>query len=332
MKARFRVGCVPYVNARPLVACFDQPNEFVEVVYDVPSRLPAMLDSGEVDAILVSSIEYLRRDDLVIAADVGIMSNGPVASVRMLSKVPLEKIQTLALDESSMTSNMLAQIILAERGVRPSLVTMEPDQGAMLTACDACVLIGDKGLEADGTGLVDVDLGAAWTELTGEGFTWALWLSRRDQFENPVWYERDQVEQLALLLQYGYESSGFAWLHEYMTVSGTRPLLCDGPGEDTWVRRDIELKERSDRFEGRRDWIISEAATKSNWSELKTREYLTHNVRFKLGGRSGLNKFAALLQKHGFLAEIVEHDRRREYSSSLIHSIYALNPASELKE
>jgi hypothetical protein len=117
-----------------------------------------------------------------------------------------------------------------------------------------------------------------------------------------------------------------------MTVSGTRPLLCDGPGEDTWVRRDIELKERSDRFEGRRDWIISEAATKSNWSELKTREYLTHNVRFKLGGRSGLNKFAALLQKHGFLAEIVEHDRRREYSSSLIHSIYALNPASELKE
>ena len=113
MKARFRVGCVPYVNARPLVACFDQPNEFVEGVYDVPSRLPALLDSGEVDAILVSSIEYLRREDLVVIGEVGIMSNGPVASVRMLSKVPLEEIQTLALDESSMTSNMLAQIILA---------------------------------------------------------------------------------------------------------------------------------------------------------------------------------------------------------------------------
>ena len=80
--AQFRVGCVPYVNARPLVAAFDQPNEFVEVVYDVPSKLPALLDAGEVDAILVSSIELLRRDDLLPVAEVGIMSNGPVKSVR----------------------------------------------------------------------------------------------------------------------------------------------------------------------------------------------------------------------------------------------------------
>ena len=51
--AQFRVGCVPFVNARPLVAAFDAPNDWVEVVYDVPSKLPALLDSGEVDAILV---------------------------------------------------------------------------------------------------------------------------------------------------------------------------------------------------------------------------------------------------------------------------------------
>ena len=286
MKARFRVGCVPYVNARPLVACFDQPNEFVEVVYDVPSRLPALLDSGEVDAILVSSIEYLRREDLVIAADVGIMSNGPVASVRMLSKVPLEEIQTLALDESSMTSNMLAQIILAERGVRPSLVTMEPDQAAMLAACDACVLIGDKGLEADGTGLVDVDLGAAWTEMTGEPFVWALWLSRRDRFEVDKWgvtKDGRTLGQLRYVLDAGFEGSGFLCLHDSFDFKLRNKTKLEMVAAYRNTLRQIEHTSRL--MEDRREFVVRSGAERSGWSRDRVRSYLTENVRYSTQSR-----------------------------------------------
>lgn len=277
MKARFRVGCVPYVNARPLVACFDQPNEFVEVVYDVPSRLPALLDSGEVDAILVSSIEYLRREDLVVIGEVGIMSNGPVASVRMLSKVPLREIQTLALDESSMTSNMLAQIILAERGVRPSLVTMEPDQAAMLAACDACVLIGDKGLEADGTGLVDIDLGAAWTELTGESFTWAVWLARADKFPEPRWDEVDNFELLSRVLFMGMICCGFHGLHEFLDLEANPSYrrLSELRREERRAMVAVNVSET----ESRRKFVIDGACERSGWSPKMVEAYLSNNVR-----------------------------------------------------
>lgn len=259
------------------MACFDQPNEFVEVVYDVPSRLPALLDSGEVDAILVSSIEYLRREDLVIAADVGIMSNGPVASVRMLSKVPLEEIRTLALDESSMTSNMLAQIILAEQGVRPSLLTMEPDQTAMLAACDACVLIGDKGLEADGTGLVDIDLGAAWTELTGEQFVWALWLAKRGQSFD--------YNELRDYLKHANTFSGIVRIH------CTLDLASDNVENTTIEDRGPALT-----------WVFSEAASRSGWSFEKVEDYLTHNVRYAGEMHRSLAAFQARLQGHNLLS------------------------------
>ena len=52
--AKFTVGCVPFVNARPLVAWFESPDapDGVELVYEIPSKLPAMLDSGDVDVVL----------------------------------------------------------------------------------------------------------------------------------------------------------------------------------------------------------------------------------------------------------------------------------------
>ena len=53
--SKYRVGCVPFVNASPLVAWFEAPNgsDEVEVVYELPSLLPAMLDSVEVDVVLL---------------------------------------------------------------------------------------------------------------------------------------------------------------------------------------------------------------------------------------------------------------------------------------
>lgn len=316
------------------MACFDQPNEFVEVVYDVPSRLPALLDSGEVDAILVSSIEYLRRDDLELVADVGIMSNGPVASVRMLSKVPLEEIQTLALDESSMTSNMLAQIILAERGVRPALVTMEPDQAAMLAACDACVLIGDKGLEADGTGLVDVDLGAAWTEMTGKPFVWAVWLARQDRFELDEWMvTKDGRTQWQLFetLSAGFDASGFGTLHAAIDfrARNEQKLLKHAAYRNTLRQTESESK----RLEERRLFVVQAAVERSGWTTERVYDYLKQNVRYRIHLPEAYNRdidcalkeFNRYLVNHGLLkgyrSNVRSCDHGRERRISRVHNL-----------
>jgi len=176
---KYTVGCVSYVNAIPLVMRFEElGNESpVRVIYDVPSRLPALLESGEAQAILVSSIDALRVPGRRMADGVMIGSDGPVKSVRLFSKVRPSDIRTLAFDASSMTSNRLAQIILAERyGATPAAVTMPPSLGDMLAENDACVLIGDIGMVADGTGLHVLDLGEEWRRLTHKPFVWAAWI------------------------------------------------------------------------------------------------------------------------------------------------------------
>jgi len=179
----YTVGSVPYLNAKPLVRLFEDLGERspVKVVYDVPSRLPAMLKSGAVQAIMVSSIEALRHPGTRIANGVCIGTLREVLSVRIFSKVSPDKIQTLALDQSSMTSNALAEIVLDERyGVSPVMDPMAPDYQKMLANHDACVLIGDNGMREQGEVAHILDLGLEWFELTGRPFVWAVWMGNND--------------------------------------------------------------------------------------------------------------------------------------------------------
>jgi chorismate dehydratase len=172
----FTVGSVPYTNARPLVHSLEDD---VQVDFAVPSALPALLESDQTQAIMVSSYDALSIPGRCFAEGCSISSLGAAQSVRLFSKVAVPQIQSLALDSSSLTSNSLARIVLAEKfGVRPSAAPCAPDLGAMLSGHDACLLIGDKGMTAHGEGLHVLDLGSAWAEMTGLPFVWALWVGK----------------------------------------------------------------------------------------------------------------------------------------------------------
>lgn len=173
------VGCVPYVNALPLIARADDAG--VQVVYDVPSRLPDLLDQGRAEAVLVSSYEALAGLQRTVVDGLCIGSFGPVQSVKLVSTKPWTQVKTLALDRSSMTSNALARIILRSQWeAAPATTLLPPDEEVMLAACDACVLIGDNGMMAGRTAPYVIDLGEAWTEMTGLPFVWAMWTGLAD--------------------------------------------------------------------------------------------------------------------------------------------------------
>ncbi len=175
----YTVGSVPYLNAKPLVRMFEELGDDspVKVIYDVPSRLPKLLEEGTVQAIMVSSIEALRQPGKRIAQGVCIGTQKDVMSVRIFSKVSPKRIETLALDQSSMTSNALARIILKERyDVAPEVSYAAPNLQEMLVNHDACVLIGDNGMREEGPGLHVLDLGLEWHRLKGLPFVWAVWL------------------------------------------------------------------------------------------------------------------------------------------------------------
>ncbi len=179
------IGSVPYLNEKPLTRWFSHTDEGrasgIEVVYAVPSELARRLAAGEIAAALVSSFEYFRTPGYAIAPGVSISGQDDIESVRAFAKVPWRKIESLALDTSSLTSVALLKILLAEQlDSYPAFLQAAPDKNAMLARADACLLIGDKGWLADGSGLNVLDLGHAWRRLAGLPFVYAVWLGRAE--------------------------------------------------------------------------------------------------------------------------------------------------------
>jgi chorismate dehydratase len=113
--------------------------------------------------------------------DLSIASRGPVASVCLYTRRPVHDIRSIALDTSSRTSAALVRVLCTRRfGVQPSFEPQGPDLEAMLDRCDAALLIGDNALFDDKqrAGVLRIDLGEAWTAMTGLPFVWAFWAGR----------------------------------------------------------------------------------------------------------------------------------------------------------
>jgi chorismate dehydratase len=172
-----RIGAVSYLNARPLSKGLERSPDRFDVRYDLPSRCASLLHAGAIDLGLIPSIEYLGGDYRVVPG-VGVVSDGPVASVAVFTRVPVSAIRSLALDTSSRTSVALIKVLCARHfQIAPSFVTAGPDLAAMVSVADAALLIGEPALLADFErhGLQKIDLGAAWKAMTGLPFVYAFW-------------------------------------------------------------------------------------------------------------------------------------------------------------
>ncbi len=118
---KLRVGAVNYLNTKPLVYDFERLAPQAELVFDSPSRLADDLAAGRLDVALIPSIEFFHDPTYTIVSDACIACRGPVLSVKLFSRGPIESIRTLALDEGSRTSVALVRILLDERfGIAPA--------------------------------------------------------------------------------------------------------------------------------------------------------------------------------------------------------------------
>lgn len=183
-----RIGEISYLNCAPLFTALrrnfhDSDYQFVS---GHPSNLNAKLRSGEIDICPSSSIEYARNpDSYLILPDLSISSKGPVMSVLLFSKLPIELLNgvSIALTGESETSVALLKILLSTRySFNNSYYQAESSEQNFSCGHDALLLIGDRALKeamSDCKGYV-YDLGELWYEFTGLPFVFALWLLRRD--------------------------------------------------------------------------------------------------------------------------------------------------------
>ena len=179
-RSKIRVGAVTYLNAKPLVAALAEVAPWAEVVNDYPSRLADLLAAGQLDVAMIPSIEYARHPGYAIVSDACIACEGPVRSLKLYGRVPVEDIHTLALDEGSRTSAALARILLKERfGVTPKSEPLPFGATVADSSADAVLLIGDRGLSPSGGRFEFVwDLGEEWSRWTGLPLVLALWIAR----------------------------------------------------------------------------------------------------------------------------------------------------------
>lgn len=176
-----RLGCLPYLNVKPLVYTLERgelPQDW-QLVYAPPARLAEMILDGEIAAAPVSSYAAIACGfDFV--PGICIAADGPVRSVLMLSRKPVSQVRTLAIDSGSLSGANMLRIVLREScGIDPETVRMAPTPvEAMLEACDAALVIGNPAMQCSKDGLVVTDVSEQWRRLTGLPAVFALWAGK----------------------------------------------------------------------------------------------------------------------------------------------------------
>src|SRR5260370_16619807 len=157
---KLRISAISFLKTAPLMWDFEHPEsaqgdleaEF-DVCYTVRSACADALRNGGADIGIIPAITYQTIPDLVVIPDIAIASNGAVRSILVVSKKPLEQIQTLAADTSSRTSVLLTKIMFQKWGqpasAGPEFIPIDPALNKMLARCHAALVIADRALTAE---------------------------------------------------------------------------------------------------------------------------------------------------------------------------------------
>ena len=243
VRATLRVGAVSYLNTKPLVYGLEGLAHGIELIYDLPSRLADALYDGQLDVALIPSIELLRHPGYSILSDACIGCHGPVLSVKLLSRCSMSRIESLALDEGSRSSAVLARILLRERfSIEPELRILPHGADPTDAAADAILLIGDRAIHPPtGIYLECWDLGDQWCRWAELPFVFAMWVARpgveSPELESALGAARDAG--LANLEEIARCEAGDAGLSQAQTLHYLRDNLHFylGPREQRGLRR-----------------------------------------------------------------------------------------------
>lgn len=192
-----RMGRISYLNVLPIYHPLEAgilPHDF-ELVAGPPALLNDMMARGELHVSSCSCFEYARRPErYYLVRDLSIGSHGPVMSVLLLSRRPVEALggQEILISGESHTSVALLRLLMRQRyGVEASFVTGQVTP-ALRSARppEAFLAIGDEALR-----LRDhrdypfrVDLAEAWRQWTGLPFIFGVWVVSREAAEQRLFH------------------------------------------------------------------------------------------------------------------------------------------------
>jgi chorismate dehydratase len=185
----FRISAISYLNTAPLMWDFEhgEAGRQFDISYTLPSACARSLADGSADIGIIPAAAYAEIRGLQVLPEVAIASRRAVRSILLVSKVPIEKVRSIALDTSSMTSVALTKVLVEKwLGGGRTFAAMAPDIDRMLAKHDAGLLIGDPALKIDRARYHTLDLAEEWIRHTGKPFVFAFWAIRGAALQEAV--------------------------------------------------------------------------------------------------------------------------------------------------
>ncbi|MDH4199102.1 MAG: menaquinone biosynthesis protein [Spirochaetia bacterium] len=194
-----KIGAVSFLNAYPLYWNLEK-NPEVLLVQDIPSRLAETLLKGELDAAIISSIEYYRhRNIFSYFPDLCISARGPVESIRLYMNQDEQRNNTslekwlrdqrklrIFYDTATRSSLYMLKILLNEHCKKLGkniaadhleFVEIHPPFETVieqLKSHELVLLIGDSALRLKN--LPSIDMGELYYKTFQRAFVYAVWV------------------------------------------------------------------------------------------------------------------------------------------------------------
>ena len=184
-----KVGALHFTNAYPLFHALREkiiPNDFV-FSEGSPTDVNGMLERGEIDVALISSVGFLaNRFSYILLSDLGIAGTEEIMSVKLFFKGnrPILDNSPVYVPKTSFTSVRLFEKICSHFWhVSPHLQTYSGTSKELFNQDVPFLLIGDLCLEYyDQKTHSSFDLARVWHDATNMSFIFAVVATRNDAF------------------------------------------------------------------------------------------------------------------------------------------------------
>lgn len=178
------ITAVSYLNTLPFIYGLENFTELkgkYKLELDYPARCAEKLLNAQSDVGLIPAAVVPQLKGYKIITDYCIGAVGKVASVLLLSQVPLNEIKTITLDYQSRTSVQLVQVLAREFWkIQPQWIAAQNGFENKIQEQNAAVVIGDRALEISKNFTYVYDLAEHWQNFSSLPFVFAVWVAKND--------------------------------------------------------------------------------------------------------------------------------------------------------
>lgn len=199
---KIRISIVSYLNTLPFkYGLISAPGLMDKIILseDIPSVCADKLANRKVDIGLVPAAVLATLKNAEIISDYCIGAEGDVASVLLVSEVPIAHVKAVLLDYQSRTSIQLIKILM-EKHWNQEVEWKQAGKGfeKEIGNTTAGVIIGDRTFGLPDRFMYRYDLAGEWFRYSGLPFVFACWVANRH-------IETQFIDELNSALKYGIE-------------------------------------------------------------------------------------------------------------------------------